>query len=288
MPLNVLNGLAPNVLTGKSLLARVKVPDVDVSSIMASDRLAIMLKPVTDAIEGQIVTNRKAIQVQQLKTLKDLEAAHGAAFLAEQQAKANAETNAAVDGNQKLTKEIEKRKNASAVLIERLLEEKLQLKDLQAALLNVSDIARLTGLSETELTQALEDQIASLQRNKEAVDENGKAKEKQKTTVDNLIERIKQENKDLELLKNALADVDKIARANGLSQAELTKALEEQIETLERTGDTANKVGEQTKTFAEEINEAIKKHSVYQARKNEMAAAKRKSRLTGLRGGAVV
>lgn len=235
------------------------LPDVDVSGIMASDRLAIMLKPLTDAIEGQIVTNRKAIQVQQLKTLKDLEAAHGAAFLAEQQAKANAETNAAVDGNQKLTKEIEKRKNASAVLIERLLEEKLQLKDLQAALLNVSDIARLTGLSETELTQALEDQIASLQRNKEAVDENGKAKEKQKTTVDNLIDRIKQENKDLELLKNALADVDKIARANGLSQAELTKALEEQIETLERTGDTANKVGEQTKTFAEEINEAIKK-----------------------------
>ena len=235
------------------------LPEVDTSAIMGTDRLAVMLKPLTDAIEGQIVTNRKAIQVQQLKTLKDLEAAHGAAFLAEQQAKANAETNAAVDGNQKLTKEIEKRKNASAVLIERLLEEKLQLKDLQAALLNVSDIARLTGLSETELTQALEDQIASLQRNKEAVDENGKAKEKQKTTVDNLIERIKQENKDLELLKNALAEVDKIAKANGLSQAELTKALEEQIETLERTGDTANKVGEQTKTFAEQINEAIKK-----------------------------
>jgi DNA-binding phage protein len=235
------------------------LPEVDTSAIMASDRLAIMLKPVTDAIEGQIVTNRKAIQVQQLKTLKDLEAAHGAAFLAEQQAKANKETNDAANANSNLTKEIEKRKNASAVLIERLLEEKLQLKDLQAALLNVSDIARLTGLSETELTQALEDQIASLQRNKEAVDENGKAKEKQKTTVDNLIDRIKQENKDLELLKNALADVDKIARANGLSQAELTKALEEQIETLERTGDTANKVGEQTKTFAEEINEAIKK-----------------------------
>mgnify|MGYP003125969784 CR=1 FL=1 len=235
------------------------LPDVDTSAIMGTDRLAVMLKPLTDAIEGQIVANRKAIEVQQLKAFKDIEAAHGAAFLAEQQAKANAETNAAVDANNKLAKEIDKRKDSSAVLIERLLEEKLQLKDLQNALAMVGELARKTGLSETELTQALEDQIASLQRNKEAVDENGKAKERQKTTVDNLIDRIKQENKDLELLKNALADVDKIARANGLSQAELTKSLEEQIEVLERTGDTANKVGEQTKTFAEQINEAIKK-----------------------------
>jgi hypothetical protein len=225
---------------------------------ISKDYVANALEPLTGAIENQIVANREAIQATQLKAFKEMEAAHGVAYLAEQQAKANEETNKAVEGNQKLTKEIDKRKNASAVLIERLLEEKLQLKDLQAALLNVSDIARMTGLSETELTKALEDQIASLNRNKDAVDENGKAKTKQATVIDNLIGRIQQENKDLILLKNALADVDKIAKANNLSQSELTEALETQIEVLERTGETAKKTGEQTKTFAEEINEAIR------------------------------
>jgi len=224
---------------------------------ISKDYVANGLKPLTGAIEKQIVVNREALQATQLKAFKEMEAAHGAAYLAEQQALANEETNKAVEGNNKLTKEIEKRKNASAVLIERLLEEKLQLKDLQAALSNVGEIARLTGLSEAELTKALEDQIASLQKNKTAVDENGKAKEKQKTTVDNLIERIQQENKDLALLKNALQEVDKIAKANNLSQSELTEALEAQIEVLERTGETAQKTGEQTKTFAEQINTAI-------------------------------
>lgn len=255
------------------------LPNVDVESMMQQDTLknvvdgvsesvalaitiskdyvANGLKPLTGAIEKQIVVNREALQATQLKAFKEMEAAHGAAYLAEQQALANEETNKAVEGNNKLTKEIEKRKNASAVLIERLLEEKLQLKDLQAALSNVGEIARLTGLSEAELTKALEDQIASLQKNKTAVDENGKAKEKQKTTVDNLIERIQQENKDLALLKNALQEVDKIAKANNLSQSELTEALEAQIEVLERTGETAQKTGEQTKTFAEQINTAI-------------------------------
>ena len=224
---------------------------------ISKDYVANGLKPLTGAIEKQIVVNREALQATQLKAFKEMEAAHGAAYLAEQQALANEETNKAVESNNKLTKEIEKRKNASAVLIERLLEEKLQLKDLQAALSNVGEIARLTGLSEAELTKALEDQIASLQKNKTAVDENGKAKEKQKTTVDNLIERIQQENKDLALLKNALQEVDKIAKANNLSQSELTEALEAQIEVLERTGETAQKTGEQTKTFAEQINTAI-------------------------------
>jgi hypothetical protein len=224
---------------------------------ISKDYVANGLKPLTGAIEKQIVVNREALQATQLKAFKEMEAAHGAAYLAQQQALANEETNAAVEGNNKLTKEIDKRKSASAVLIERLQEEKVELKDLQATLAIVGEIARKTGLSEAELTKALEDQIASLQRNKTAVDENGKAKEKQKTTVDNLIERIQQENKDLALLKNALQEVDKIAKANNLSQSELTEALEAQIEVLERTGETAQKTGEQTKTFAEQINTAI-------------------------------
>lgn len=258
------------------------IPEVDAASIMQTDRVAQgidavksavgtaititgeyvsgALEPLETAIETKIKNDRAEAAAIALKNHKLIEAAHATEFAYQAQETANTVTEEAVVANEKLNTELEKRKSASARLIEQIQQETLDLADLKNALANVAEIARLTGINENQLRDALESSIASYEKNTEAANKNATAKTRQLNVVERLIERTQQEKKDLQLLENALADVDKIAKASGISQSELTKILQDQINVIKGVTEETKKQGEATKTFAEQINESITKN----------------------------
>ena len=258
------------------------IPEVDVEGIMKVDRVAQgidavkssvglaisitgdyisnALEPLETAIETKIKNDRAEAAAIALKNHKMIEAAHATEFAYQAQQVNNQVTEDAVTVNEKLNKELDKRKSASARIVEQLQNEALDLEDLKKALANVNDISRITGIAVDVLTESFQKQIDILEGNTEAVKKNTKEKEKQKTVVDLLISSIKDEKRDLALLENALGDVDKISKATGISTSELTAALTERINVLKGVTEETKKQGEATKTFAEQINESITKN----------------------------
>ena len=245
------------------------IPDIDAAEIMGVDRVAQGakifqevieplrisinktgvaafeaaedgIKPLTDAIADQIAANREAEKAAQLKTFKDIEAAHGANQLKQSIDDVNlglGDTGDVLEPLPALTDDftaaVTRNTNAAAELIANMQSENLELQQLEAALANVGEIARMTGVSQSELTKQLQEKIRMIRGETEATKENNSVTNTRISAGAQIINTMKEENTKLRELKLTLDNVGEIARMTGVNESELTRILKEQIAVLE-------------------------------------------------------
>ena len=293
------------------------IPDVDVEGIMGVDRIgqagtaikdtmdsiatsvsttiSDMAAPLVGSVETELKAMRdaaaaseaaalKAEQARQLVALRNLEAAHGAEYYAQkarEAALAEEELKAASDAAYEASL---KRVSASGAITSAMQQEILDLKDLRAALANASEIARMLGISESELTKRLQEQINVLTGNTEASTKNGNAKTTQLSVVQRLIKGYKDEKSELAQLENALMDVDKIAKANNITRSEARKLIEEEIAARKGLTQSTKDEGETIKDFSEKINDAIRSNADTLSSDMARSLAQGKNVLTDFKG----
>lgn len=151
---------------------------------------------------------------------------------------------------EKLAKEKElaeaalQRASASQRIIANIQQEKLDLQDLNAALANAGEIARMLKISEDELTAALQAQINVIKGVKDAQTERATASER-------IIANIQQQAIDLQNLTATLAEVSSISKRLGLDEAKLTEELKKQIDAINGVTRSRDKQKQGMQTYQE-------------------------------------